>query len=564
MEPTEEATSDRTYVRRNFRRDPIYDYVYLHDYEESIVRTPLFLRLKGITQMHSAFPFYPGATHNRYQHSLGVAHVAGEFTDMILEDAVKHNEIDETEKIRLIRLSRVWGLIHDIGHGPFSHAFDDHVLQMSRKTVDSERITHHDALGLHLARHNKEMKAALNEVESKLKLKRDHLLDVFRMDMPSELVSQPNDYPYMILNNVFWGKYGADFIDYLQRDALYAGTPEYGTLDWKRLVMTSHFYRKGDSKIYCLEDRSKYTLYSFVNSFFQMYQAVYFNKNVRILDYLIGRFLRAVDETGFFDEFLQIGTEEGARKFETLNESFLMGVFSQLDNAEKIDFLEIEPDKFKKAHDLCMRILNVEVKCNDVIEKVYTSKEKAPAIFGQLDLEYFHSVAQLHKMKEKVLSHIGKIFEQVEFEEFTQDRRAECFIDTPRFEKRRCPLYETKFFGFLDRYGNFQDFSEVEHSFLARLPQYIDIIRFYLDNYTISVLCDIQDQNTIKVEGASIVFVNKKNSSMKHIELDHDFLTRLVDLRSTVSLSWVSIVQAILEEVLEKYPKDKVLKQAQD
>ncbi|MFA6472995.1 MAG: HD domain-containing protein, partial [Candidatus Latescibacterota bacterium] len=90
-------------------RDPIHDFISLDSKEADIVNTPIFQRLRGIRQLAFAYLVYPGALHTRFEHSLGVCHVAGSIADNL--------NLDKEEK-RIIRLA---ALLHDIGHGPFSH-----------------------------------------------------------------------------------------------------------------------------------------------------------------------------------------------------------------------------------------------------------------------------------------------------------------------------------------------------------------------------------------------------------------------------------------------------------
>src|SRR2546430_12829462 len=90
-------------------RDPIHGFVSLDEKEVDIVGTTIFQRLRGIRQLALANLVYPGALHTRFDHSLGVCHVSG-----LLADSLKFSNSDKD----LVRLA---ALMHDIGHGPFSH-----------------------------------------------------------------------------------------------------------------------------------------------------------------------------------------------------------------------------------------------------------------------------------------------------------------------------------------------------------------------------------------------------------------------------------------------------------
>ena len=100
--------------------DPIYGSVSLTELETKIISTPIFLRLRNVRQLGLAYYVYPGADYSRFAHSLGVCHVTG----LILEALEQSGyAITDQEKIEC----RLAGLLHDIGHYPFSHAFE-HVI----------------------------------------------------------------------------------------------------------------------------------------------------------------------------------------------------------------------------------------------------------------------------------------------------------------------------------------------------------------------------------------------------------------------------------------------------
>ena len=106
--------------------DPIHGYFYLSDVERDVIDTQVFQRLRRIRQLAGAHLTYPAAQHSRFEHSLGTAHVAGLAGNVLLNKGY----IDE-DKIQILRLA---ALLHDIGHGPFSHLFEEVMLEGSNRT----------------------------------------------------------------------------------------------------------------------------------------------------------------------------------------------------------------------------------------------------------------------------------------------------------------------------------------------------------------------------------------------------------------------------------------------
>src|SRR5215216_4617520 len=99
---------------RPFRiRDPIHGFIELTPRERAAADTPIVQRLRSISQLALTYLVYPGARHTRFEHSLGVCHVAGRLADELELPA------------RDARTVRLAALLHDIGHGPFSHVSEN-------------------------------------------------------------------------------------------------------------------------------------------------------------------------------------------------------------------------------------------------------------------------------------------------------------------------------------------------------------------------------------------------------------------------------------------------------
>jgi HD superfamily phosphohydrolase len=132
--------------------DPIYHYTLMtdrvegEDTERDVIDTPWVQRLRRIFQLQSARRVYPSAEHTRFQHSLGTMHVAGTFSERLYPSLSRIDKAEVPSLYYVEELLRLGGLLHDIGHGPFSHFFDEQYLSRFR--------TNHEEIGQRLIRQN--------------------------------------------------------------------------------------------------------------------------------------------------------------------------------------------------------------------------------------------------------------------------------------------------------------------------------------------------------------------------------------------------------------------------
>ena len=224
--------------------DPIHDFIRLNKTEQQIIDTPVFQRLRRIKQLSGAHLTYPGAQHTRFEHSLGVMHIAS-----MAGTSLQSKGITTKDDIVNLRLA---GLLHDIGHGPFSHLFEE-VLQ--RKKKDS-----HEQIGKQII-----LKTEIGDIISKNGLDKKLI---------QNLAMGGGKLQYM--NEIVSGALSADMMDYLLRDGYFTGA-EHAKIDHNRITYSLDVYKK---KL-ALDRSALVNFETMMISRFQMFKAVYFHKTVR-------------------------------------------------------------------------------------------------------------------------------------------------------------------------------------------------------------------------------------------------------------------------------------------
>ncbi|HEY7508517.1 MAG TPA: HD domain-containing protein, partial [Nitrososphaera sp.] len=184
--------------------DPIHRYIRFSQAEKDVIDSPAFQRLRRIRQLAGAHLVYPSAQHSRFEHSLGAMHVAG----LAAEGLLIKGYIDNAETVQEIRLA---ALLHDIGHGPFSHLFEE--------VLEAGSAVSHEEMGRWII-----AKSEIADVLGKNGQSADH---VARLSFGQSKVH--------FLNEIISGSLSADIMDYLPRDSYFTGA-EYGKIDYYRLV----------------------------------------------------------------------------------------------------------------------------------------------------------------------------------------------------------------------------------------------------------------------------------------------------------------------------------------
>jgi HD superfamily phosphohydrolase len=261
--------------------------------EEDLLDTAWLQRLRRISQLQSARWVFPTAEHSRFTHGLGVMHEAGlwarQLYPSIRAELASRGEPIPTEGL-VVETFRIAGLLHDVGHGPFAHFFDDHVLSSFRAPDDSRRaadkaLTHEDLSQLIVERELGELIRGLRRAPG-ANPERDGFADAEAIDprWVAFLISKPALRDQAMPTWVRWlqpllsGVFTVDNLDYVRRDALMTGVAV--DVDVERLRRYAFVGDRGLT----LYEPGLGALEMFLTSRLFLYQQVYFHRTVRAID----------------------------------------------------------------------------------------------------------------------------------------------------------------------------------------------------------------------------------------------------------------------------------------
>lgn len=236
--------------------DPVYGFITIDDeLINRIIAHPFYQRLRRINQMAMAHLVYPGAVHSRLHHSLGAYHL---MRSALLELTGKGIDISPEEQ----QASKIAILLHDIGHGPFSHALE-HTLAEGM---------HHEDLSLML----------MHELNAQFDGKLELALDIFT-----------DKYQKKFLHQLISGQLDVDRMDYLTRDSFFTGVSE-GVIAYDRILkmLTVH---NGELMV---EEKGIYSIEKFLVSRRLMYWQVYLHKTVLSAEQMLKRIIKRARTIG--------------------------------------------------------------------------------------------------------------------------------------------------------------------------------------------------------------------------------------------------------------------------
>ena len=313
--------------------DPIHDFVRVYDNELKIIDTSIFQRLRRIRQLSGAHLIYPGAQHTRFEHSLGVMHIAS-----MAGHALNEKGIISSNDIQDLRFA---GLLHDIGHGPFSHLFEE-LLQKKKHS--------HEDIGKEII-----LKTTIGDLISK---------SGFDKKFITKLAF--GDSKFQFMNEIISGALSADIMDYLLRDGYFTGA-EHAKIDHNRLTNSLDVYK---NKL-ALDKSALVNFETMLISRYQMFKAVYFHKTVRAGEVMLLESMELAEEelnltSMVLDDYLELSDDVILSKLLNLPE-----YNSKLKTAKKIATDYQNRNLFKSVFELALTSGTIGKKrLNEIREEV--------------------------------------------------------------------------------------------------------------------------------------------------------------------------------------------------
>jgi uncharacterized protein len=282
--------------------DPIYGFITIPNaliYD--LIQHPYFQRLRRISQMGLSYLVYPGANHTRFHHALGCMHIMQKAVDALrFKGVVISNEEENALYIAI--------LLHDIGHGPFSHAMESSIVE----------DVHHEAISLLF------MQQLNQEFEGKLGL----AIQVFK-----------GDYHRKFMLQLISSQLDMDRMDYLKRDSFYSGVSE-GNVNSERIIQMMNVV----DDVLVIEEKGIYSVEKFLMSRRLMYWQVYLHKTSLVAESILTKILKRAKELTLKGE--QLGASSPLTFFMenkiTLAtfEPAILDLFSKLDDFDIISALK--------------------------------------------------------------------------------------------------------------------------------------------------------------------------------------------------------------------------------
>ena len=394
--------------------DQVHNYIEVDRELLAIIDTPEFQRLRHIKQLGVAYYVFIGASHNRFEHSIGVSYLCG-----LLMKNLKERQPELYITDRDIILVKIAGLCHDLGHACFSHFFDDYFLKTKLAGTENENWIHHEYRSEVLLKHiitkyklaytEDEIEFICELINSKKRPKK----------LPKNRLYRP-EYMYEIVSNNKSGL-DCDKIDYLLRDTKNIGLSS--SFEYNRLFSQARVIQD----TICYPDKEVFNIYDLFHSRYKMHKQIYQHPVINQLDFMVLDILNQVDsEFGIsenitnIEKFISYTDNLLDRIKYTTTNQIAKKILNQIDQRELYQFVgEIIFDG--KNEEIKLQIENnkslitkYNLESNVIITKFninFNLKNKNP-----VDEIYFYKISEpnnKYKIKKKMVSLIlPSIFEE--------------------------------------------------------------------------------------------------------------------------------------------------------
>ncbi len=342
-------------MKRKIINDPVYGFITInHPLIFQIIAHPFYQRLRRISQMALAQLVYPGATHTRLHHSLGAYHL---MCNAISELRGKGVSITDEEEIAV----KAAILLHDVGHGPFSHALENVLIQ----------DLHHEEISLKIMQHlNSEFNGAL-----------DLTIEIFT-----------NKYHKPFLHQLISGQLDVDRMDYLTRDSFYSGVSE-GVIGYDRLIKMLCVHNNQ----LVVEEKGIYSVEKFLVARRQMYWQVYLHKTVLSAEMMLVKIMERVKEIySANDENLKTGSalDFFLSGYKSSDQQLILDNFCSLDDHDVMHAVKA----WSKHPDIVLGTL-----CKNLLKRVlYKTKFQALPFSEELIKEKQEAAIKTHHLSKEL------------------------------------------------------------------------------------------------------------------------------------------------------------------
>ena len=237
-------------------RDPIHGFIKLSETEKRLIDTQVFQRLRRIRQLALTFLVYPGAQHTRFDHSIGVMHIAGRICTKLRELNSTKICDDDVDRVRLA------ALLHDVGHGPFSHVSEYLLDKYAPNEADKDKVR--------------------EKIHEKI------TVDIIRVDSEIDEILSPDERNFVISmiegqeawdwrRDVVSSELDADKMDYLLRDSYFTGV-KYGEYDLEKVIESFLIDTNETETALAISSKGIYALEQLLLARYHMTQQVYWHR----------------------------------------------------------------------------------------------------------------------------------------------------------------------------------------------------------------------------------------------------------------------------------------------